>query len=99
MALASQQWAADPSAWAAAGSGCRDQRLDAALGRVTGTLDLAARRAAAQAVEREWLAERCTIPLFEWPEVRQVSGRLRNFTPVAGAADTWNAADWWLAPA
>jgi peptide/nickel transport system substrate-binding protein len=99
MALASQQWAADPSAWAAVGSGCRDQRLDAALGRVTGTLDLAARRTAARAVEREWLAVRCTIPLFEWPEVRQVSARLRNFTPVAAAADTWNAADWWLAPA
>jgi peptide/nickel transport system substrate-binding protein len=99
MALASQQWAADPSAWAAVGSGCRDQRLDTALGRVTGTLDPAARRAAAQAVEREWLTARCTIPLFEWPEVRQVSARLRNVTPVAAAADTWNAADWWLAPA
>jgi peptide/nickel transport system substrate-binding protein len=99
MALASQQWAADPAAWAAVGSGCRDQRLDAALGRVAGTLDPAGRRAAAQAVEREWLTARCTIPLFEWPEVRQVSARLRNFTAVAAAPDTWNAADWWLAPA
>lgn len=97
MALASQQWAPDPAAWAAVGNACGDRRLDAALGRVTGTLDPAARRAAAQAVEHEWLARRCTIPLFEWPDVRQVSPRLRNFTPVAGAADTWNAADWWMA--
>jgi peptide/nickel transport system substrate-binding protein len=99
MALASQQWVPDPVAWTAVGNACHDRRLDPALARVTGTLDPAARRAAAQAVEREWLARRCTIPLFEWPDVRQVSSRLRNFTPAAGAADTWNAADWWMTAA
>jgi peptide/nickel transport system substrate-binding protein len=99
MALSSVQWAPDPAAWAAVGGDCRDKRLVAAIGRVSGTLDPAARREAAQSVGREWLAARCTIPLFEWPEVREVSARLRNFTPVAAAADTWNAADWWLASA
>ncbi len=97
MSLYSEQRPPDPAAWAAAGSGCHDRKLDAALARVVGTLDAGARRAAARSVEQEWLNIRCTIPLFEWPEVRQVSIRLRNFTPVAAAADTWNAANWWLA--
>jgi peptide/nickel transport system substrate-binding protein len=105
MLLYSNQWAPDPSAWAAAGvSGgaanlgrCQDRALDAAFARAGGTLDGQARRSAALAAEREWLLYRCTIPLFEQPDVRQVSTRLRNFAPDPAAADTWNAADWWLA--
>jgi peptide/nickel transport system substrate-binding protein len=105
MALYSNRWAPDPSAWAAAGvSGdaanwgrCQDRALDAAFARAGGTLDAGARRSAALAAEQEWLRYRCTIPLFEWPDVRQVSTRLRNFAPDPAAADTWNAADWWLA--
>jgi peptide/nickel transport system substrate-binding protein len=107
MAVYSNRWAPDPGAWAAAGmtgepdnwNRCRDRTLDADLARVTGTLDPGRRRDAARQVEQEWLRYRCTMPLFEWPEVRQVSTRLRNFVPAAAAADTWNAADWWLAPA
>ena len=107
MTLYSDQWAPDPSAWAAAGVSdgpgnwgrCRDRALDADFARAGSTLDPTARRSAALDAEREWLRYRCTIPLFEWPDVRQVSGRLRNFVPNPAAADTWNAADWWLAPA
>ncbi len=97
MSLYSDQRPPDPAAWAAAASGCHDRKLDAAVARLVSTLDPRARRAAALSVEQKWLSIRCTIPLFEWPEVRQVSTRLRNFTAVAAAADTWNAADWWLA--
>ena len=37
--------------------------------------------------------------LYRWPQAVQVTGRLHQFqlNPVAGL-DTWNAADWWLAP-
>jgi peptide/nickel transport system substrate-binding protein len=104
MALYSTAWAPDVSAFAAAGTAngpanwgrCADRTLDRAFARA-GTLDPAARREAAQDAEREWLRYRCTIPLFEWPDVRQVSSRLRNFVPDPAAPDTWNAADWWLA--
>ena len=44
-------------------------------------------------MERDWLDYRCTIPLFEWPDVRQVSNRLRNFVPVAAAADRYMPVD------
>ena len=106
MTVYSEQWAPDPGAWAAAGATgapdnwnrCQDRALDGLLARVDATLDPGGRRDAAARAEREWLGYRCTVPLFEWPEVRQVSSRLRNFTPDAAAADTWNAADWWLAP-
>jgi peptide/nickel transport system substrate-binding protein len=107
MTVYSNGWGADPGAWASTGvtgqpdnwNRCQDRALDAAFARLGGTLDPAERRAAAQAVEREWLRVRCTVPLFEWPEVRQVATRLRNFAPDPAAADSWNAADWWLAPA
>ncbi|HSR22789.1 MAG TPA: ABC transporter substrate-binding protein, partial [Candidatus Eisenbacteria bacterium] len=107
MAIYSNQWAPDPGAWAAVGTTglpdnwnrCHDRTLDADLARVSRTLDPAGRREAARQAEQEWLRYRCTIPLLEWPEVRQVSTRLRNFVPDAAAPDTWNAADWWLAPA
>src|SRR5205807_469612 len=98
-------WAPGPSAWAAVGTTgqpdnwnrCHDRALDADLARVGDTLDPAGRRTAAAGAEREWLGYGCTIPLFEWPDVREVSTRLRNFAPDPAAADTWNAADWWLA--
>lgn len=104
MTLYSNQWAPDPSAWAAVGGSgqpgnwnrCRDFALDAAFARGEATLMVAARKAAYQDAEREWLRYRCTIPLFEVPEVTQTSTRLRNFVPNPAAPDTWNAADWWL---
>jgi peptide/nickel transport system substrate-binding protein len=104
MTLASNQWAADPGAWSAVGvSGrpgnwnrCQNRALDAAFARVESTLDPAHRRTAAADAEHAWLDYRCTIPLFEWPELRQVSINLRNFAPSPAAGDTWNAADWWL---
>ena len=107
MTLTSNQWAPDPSAWAnVAVTGrpgnwntCHDPALDAAFGRGEATLLEVARGQAYRDAEREWLRYRCTIPLFEVPEVRQVSSRLRNFAPNAAAPDTWNAADWWLAGA
>jgi peptide/nickel transport system substrate-binding protein len=107
MTVSSNGWAPDPGAWVAAGTTgqpgnwnrCQDRALDAGLARVRATLDPAGRAAAAARAEREWLRYRCTIPLFEWPEVREVSNRLRNFTPNAAGPDTWNAADWWVAPA
>ena len=43
-----------------------------------------------------WLKYGCTIPLFDWPEVVQRTGKLHNFTPNPGSVDSWNAADWWL---
>ena len=103
MTVYSDQWAPDPSAWAAVGATgaianwnrCHDRTLDAAFARAGATLDPARRQVAARDAERAWLAYRCTIPLFEWPDVRQVSAQLRNFVPNAAAADTWNAADWW----
>jgi peptide/nickel transport system substrate-binding protein len=105
MTLYSNQWAPDASAWAPFGvSGgahnwnhCRSGELDRAFARGESTLDGAARQSAYADAERAWLADDCTIPLFEWPEVREVSSRLRNFAPSPGpAGDTWNAADWWL---
>jgi len=107
MTVYSNEWAPDPGAWAAVGATgqvanwnrCHDRSLDAALARTGATLDPGRRQVAARDVERAWLAYRCTIPLFEWPDVRQVSAQLRNFVPAAAAADTWNAVDWWLAPA
>lgn len=105
MALYSDSRGSDPAAWTAAGTTggadnwgrCSDRALDADLARAGSTLDRSARLAAARAAERDWLAARCTLPLFELPDVRQVSTRLRNLVPDAAAADTWNAADWWLA--
>ena len=105
MTLTSNQWAPDPSAWAAiAVSGrpdnwnaCQDRALDAALARGEATLSAEVRGSAYKDAEREWLRYRCTIPLFEVPEIREVSTRLRNFAPNPAAPDTWNAADWWLA--
>jgi peptide/nickel transport system substrate-binding protein len=107
MTLTSNQWAPDPSAWAAVAisgrpanwNACRDRALDVALARGEATLSADARRSAYRDAEREWLRYRCTIPLFEVPEVRQVSTRLRNFAPDPAAPDTWNAADWWVAGA
>jgi len=107
MTLTSNQWAPDPSAWAAVAVGgraanwnrCQDPALDAAFAAGEATLAVDARRSAYRNAEREWLRYHCTIPLFEVPEVREVSTRLRNFAPNPAAPDTWNAADWWLASA
>jgi peptide/nickel transport system substrate-binding protein len=103
MTVYSNQWAPDPSAWAAVGlSGaagnwnrCQDRPLDAALTRGGSTLDLAARRAAYREAETDWLRSGCTIPLFEQPEALAISSSLRNFA-VNPVGDTWNAADWWV---
>ena len=107
MTLTSNQWAPDPGAWAAVAVGgragnwnrCQDPALDAAFAAGAATLADGARRSAYRNAEREWLRYHCTIPLFEVPEVREVSTRLRNFAPNPAAPDTWNATDWWLAPA
>ncbi len=104
MTLYSYQWLPDPDSWAAVGvSGrpdnwnrCHDRALDTAFARGEATLDAAARGAAYQDAEREWLRYGCTIPLFEVPDVRVRSTRLTNFAPNPFAPDTWNAADWWL---
>ena len=114
MTVYSNTWAPDPGSWAPVGlstaiptadapggenwNRCRDPQLDQDL-RVGGaSLDPAKRRSAYAAAEREWLDYRCTIPLFEWPSIDQVSTKLRNFAPNAGfGMDVWNAADWWLA--
>jgi ABC-type transport system substrate-binding protein len=59
---------------------------------------VAKRRQAYAAVARDWVAYGCTIPLFEWPQVVQVSNKLKNFTPDPSISmDLWNAADWWIA--
>ena len=43
------------------------------------------------------LAYGCTMPLFEWPQVRPVSKRLQNYAADPSLSmDIWNAADWWL---
>ncbi len=113
MTLYSNAWGPDPAAWAPAGSSsqiptpgspgglnwnrCRDATLDSDLERVSTEFG-PARRDAARSAERAWLAYHCTIPLFEWPEVRAVSNRLHGFAANPGMpAETWNAADWWLA--
>ncbi len=113
MTAYSNAWGPDPGAWAPVGESagvpsagnpsglnwnrCRDARLDADLDRVTTALG-GARRDAARAAERDWLAVHCTIPLYESPEVRGVAGRFHELTSnPAMAAETWNAADWWVA--
>jgi peptide/nickel transport system substrate-binding protein len=104
MTVYSNQWAPDPSAWASVGAAggsdnwdrCQDSALDAALSRLEGTMSASTRQATAAAVEREWLRYQCTIPLFEVPDVRLVADRLHGFTPNPAAADTWNAANWWV---
>ncbi|HLQ62080.1 MAG TPA: peptide ABC transporter substrate-binding protein [Candidatus Acidoferrales bacterium] len=113
MTLFSNSWLPDPGSWAPVGSSgqipsdsapgglnwnrCRDPELDRQLAAGSGTLEPEGRRRAYLAVQREWLAYRCTIPLFDWPVVRQVANRLHNFAanPALGV-DVWNAADWWL---
>jgi peptide/nickel transport system substrate-binding protein len=113
MTVYSNAWTADPGAWAAFGAStqipsadspgggnwnrCRDPELDRRLAAGEATLDPIKRQAAYLALQREWLAYRCTITLFESPEVRQVAGRVHNYAPGAGVqSDAWNAADWWL---
>ncbi len=114
MTVYSNSWAPDPGSWeplglssaiptdaAPAGENwnrCRDRQLDQALLAGDSSLDLAKRRAAYADVEKEWLQYHCTMPLFEWPQIDQVSGKLRNFSPNPGIQmDAWNAVDWWLA--
>jgi peptide/nickel transport system substrate-binding protein len=113
MTVYSNAWTPDPGAWSAFGASaqipsaaapgggnwnrCRDPELDRRLLAGESTLDPGKRQAAYLALQREWLAYRCTITLFEWPEVRQVAARVHNFAPGAGGQpDGWNAADWWL---
>jgi peptide/nickel transport system substrate-binding protein len=113
MTVYSNAWTPDPAAWAAFGASaqipspetpaggnwnrCRDPELDRRLAAGEATLDAGKRQAAYLGLQREWLAYRCTITLFELPEVRQVAGRLHNYTAGAGIqSDNWNAVDWWL---
>jgi peptide/nickel transport system substrate-binding protein len=105
MALISNTWQLDPSAWApfATSAGgldwghCADPALDQAFAAGGATLDAKARQTAYRAAAQEWLRVACTVPLYEWPAVTQRTTRLHGFqpNPVAGL-DSWNAADWWL---
>jgi peptide/nickel transport system substrate-binding protein len=95
MTLYSSEWAPDRSAWAAVGVSGRPENWNHCQDRA---LDQAFAHGAYGDAERAWLRYRCTIPIVEVPEIRQVSPRLRNFAPSPGpGGDTWNAADWWLA--
>ncbi len=113
MSLYSNSWEPDPSAWAPFAissavpgpanpggrnwSRCQDSRLDQGFAAGESTLDPARRRTAYLDAAAEWQRYGCTIPLFEWPSVVQVTSRLHNFAPNPTLAmDTWNAADWWL---
>jgi len=113
MSLYSNTWEPDPSAWAplAAGSElpgaanpggqnwsrCQDPRLDQAFAAGAAAMAADKRRAAYQRAADEWLRYDCTIPLYLWPSVVRVTGRLHNFAPNPTlATDSWNAADWWL---
>ena len=101
LALFSDDFAPDPSAWAQLPDfgHCRDGAIDQELATGASTLDAPARRAAYKEAAGKWLKAGCTIPLYYWPSVVMRSSRLHGFepNPVAGL-DTWNAADWWLTP-
>jgi peptide/nickel transport system substrate-binding protein len=112
VSLYSNTWEPDPSAWAPFGESsqipstsnpsglnwnrCQDPAIDRAFAAGRATLDFGQRRQAYLDAAAAWLRYGCTIPLFDWPEVVQRTGKLHNFTPNAGSVDTWNAADWWL---
>ena len=113
MSVYSNTWQPDPGSWTAFGASsqipsaaspngqnwnrCQDQRLDADLAAGESSLDAGKRRQAYAAAARDWIAYGCTIPLFEWPQVVQVSSKLKNFAPDPSISmDVWNAADWWL---
>ena len=113
MSLYSNTWEPDPAAWApfaaatempsAANPGgrnwsrCQDNRLEQDFAAGAAILDPVKRRSAYRDAAAEWLRYGCTIPLFEWPSVVQVTSRLHNFAPDPTLAmDTWNASDWWL---
>jgi peptide/nickel transport system substrate-binding protein len=97
MSLYSNTWQPDPGGWTLFGASseipspaapngqnwnrCRDPKLDAGLAAGESTLDFGKRRQAYAGVARDWIAYGCTIPLFEWPRVVQVSNKLKNFTP------------------
>jgi peptide/nickel transport system substrate-binding protein len=113
ISLYSNSWEPDPAAWAAFAvssatpgpvnpggrnwSRCQDRALDQDFFAGASTLDPARRRTAYLDAAAEWQRYGCTIPLFEWPAVLQVTSRLHNFAPDPTLSmDTWNAADWWL---
>ena len=105
MTLSSNGWGPDPNDWASlvaespgqASDGCEDEQLGQAFESGESTLDPGARRAIYAAAEKEWLSYHCTLPLFEVPQVTQVSTRLHNFAPSPGpGGETWNAAEWWM---
>ena len=114
MTVYSNSWAPDPGSWEPVGlssaipsdsaptgenwNRCQDPQLDRSLQAGDQALDAAKRRAAAADAAREWLLYHCTMPLYDWPEIVQVAGKLRNFSPNPGLQmDVWNASDWWLA--
>jgi peptide/nickel transport system substrate-binding protein len=113
MILFSNSWLPDPEAWSAGAdpaqvpsaslpggqnwNRCRDSALAGEFARGLANLSPAARRAAYLRAQRQWLGYHCTIPLFEWPQVRQASRQAHNFRPgPQPGLETWNAADWWL---
>jgi peptide/nickel transport system substrate-binding protein len=113
MSVYSNTWQADPGNWTAFGASaqipsaaapngqnwnrCRNQALDADLATGESSLDTSKRRQAYAALARDWIAYGCTIPLFEWPQVVQVSDKLKNFASDPSiSTDLWNAADWWV---
>ena len=113
MSLYSNTWQPDPSSWApfavstqipddAAPGGqnwnrCRSPDLDRDFAAGESGLASDARRRAYLAAQRDWLSYHCTIPIFEQPQIRQVSNKLHNFTPNPSISmDVWNAADWWI---
>jgi peptide/nickel transport system substrate-binding protein len=113
MTLYSNSWLPDPEAWASSAdpaqvpspslpggqnwNRCRDSALSGQFAKGVATLPAAGRRAAYLRAQREWLSYHCTVPLFEWPLVRQASRQAHNFRPgPQPGLETWNAADWWL---
>jgi ABC-type transport system substrate-binding protein len=113
MTVYSNAWQPDPSSWAPVGESaqipgpgnslgqnwnrCRDPLLDRAFAAGESTLVQPQRRTAYLQAQQRWLDDHCTIPLFEWPEVDQVSHKLHNFAPNPSLSmDIWNAADWWV---
>jgi ABC-type transport system substrate-binding protein len=115
MTVYSNTWQPDPGSWAAVGASgqvpgdasplgqnwnrCKDPRLDTQFAAGEGTLQAAERQTAYLSAQKAWLDYHCTMPLFEWPDVRQAADRVANFAPNPGVEmDVWNAADWWLRP-
>lgn len=99
LALFSNDWQPDPSAWASLPDfgHCQTEQLKQTLATGARTLDARVRRAAYRDAAGEWLKIPCTFPLLQWPSVVTVTMGTHGFqpNPVAGL-DSWDAAGWWL---